>query len=216
AELERFAKEYKEKIGLPFSCLISPMSVTEEKMAMMVDAGLIYVQMGVESASTRMQELFNRKMMHNGRMMEAIRIINSFKARLYPPSYDFLLDVPGETDSDIIDSLHFISDIPKPYRLQPFELIPYPGTEMYRLAKEKGLIEDEHRQIYNRSYTMRKVTYLNLLFALCRTGHFPHALLKILLSKPALLCLNSRTARPFIRLIYSSGKALRKKRRRIC
>lgn len=212
AELERFAKEYKEKIGLPFSCLISPMSVSEEKMAMMVDAGLIYVQMGVESASVRMQELFNRKMMHNERMMKAIRIINSFKDSLYPPSYDFLLDVPGETDNDIIDSLRFISDIPKPYRLQPFELIPYPGTEIYRLAKEKGLIEDEHRQIYNRSYTMRKATYLNLLFALCRTGRFPHLLLKILISRPALICFNNKPAQPLIRFLYGVGKALRSKK----
>ncbi|CAK8716546.1 Cobalamin-binding protein [Candidatus Electrothrix laxa] len=211
-ELERFAKEYKEKIGLPFSCLISPMSVTEEKMTMMVDAGLIYVQMGVESASVRMQELFNRKMMHNERMMKAIHIINSFKDKLYPPSYDFLLDVPGETDSDIVDSLRFISDIPKPYRLQPFELIPYPGTEIYRLAKEKGLIEDEHRQIYNRSYTMRKATYLNLLFAFCRTGHFPHVLLKILISKPALICLNNKPIQPLIRFIYALGKAFRVKK----
>ena len=111
--------------------------MTREKMEMMVDAGLIYVQMGVESGSKKMQKLFNRQMMHNKRMMDAIHIINEFKDKLYPPSYDFLLDVPGETDRDILESLHFISNIPKPYRLQPFELIPYPGTEMYAIAMEK-------------------------------------------------------------------------------
>ncbi len=214
AELAQFAREYKEKIGLPFSCLISPMSVTREKMAMMVDAGLIYVQMGVESASKKMQGIFNRQMMHNDRMIQAIGIINEFKDRLYPPSYDFLLDVPGETDSDILDSLHFISNIPKPYRLQPFELIPYPGTEMYNIAKQQGLIVDEHRQIYNRSYTMRKPTYLNLLFSLCRTGRFPHFLLKILLSRPCLLLFNNRFARPLVSLLYNTGKLIRRKTRK--
>lgn len=211
-ELSRFAKEYKERINLPFSCLISPMSVTKEKMEMMVDAGLIYVQMGVESGSKKMQKLFNRQMMHNKRMMDAIHIINEFKDKLHPPSYDFLLDVPGETDRDILESLHFISNIPKPYRLQPFELIPYPGTEMYAIAMDKGLIQDEHQQIYNRSYTMRKPTYLNLLFALCRTGHFPHSLLKLLISRPALILFNNRLARPFVRFLYAAGKGLRSKK----
>ncbi len=212
-ELEYFAREYKKKISLPFSCLISPMSVTREKMAMMVDAGLIYVQMGIESGSEKMQQLFNRKMMHNVKMMEAIHIINEFSEQLYPPSYDFLLDVPGETDQDILDSLKFITEIPKPYRLQPFELIPYPGTEMFTLAMKQGLIQDEHKQIYNRSYTMRKPTYLNLLFALCRKGRFPHILLRLLISKPALFLMNNKVVRPLVSLFYSTGKLLRKMKR---
>lgn len=213
-ELAQFAGEYKEKIGLPFSCLISPMSVTQDKMALMVDAGLIYVQMGIESASARMQHLFNRQMMHNERMMAAIRIINSFKDRLKPPSYDFLLDVPGECDDDIVASLRFIADIPKPYRLQPFELIPYPGTKLYQVAKQDGRLHDEHQQIYNRSYTMRQPTYLNLLFALCRTGRFPHALLKPLISRPALAILNSRWCAPLFRILYRTGKTLRRRGRK--
>lgn len=210
-ELSSFATEYKEKIGLPFSCLISPMSVTPEKMALMVDAGLIYVQMGVESGSLRMQRIFNRQMMHNERMMAAIHIINSFKDRLKHPSYDFLLDVPGERDEDIVASLRFIADMPKPYRLQPFELIPYPGTKLYEVAKQDGRLHDEHGQIYNRSYTMRKPTYLNLLFALCRTGRFPHPLLKLLISRPALAILNSHWCAPLFRFLYQMGKGLRRR-----
>ncbi len=213
-ELARFAVEYKQEIGLPFSCLISPMSVTRDKMAMMIDAGLIYVQMGVESGSARMQRVFNRQMMTNDRMMQAIRIVNSFKDRLKPPSYDFLLDVPGERDDDIVASLRFIADIPKPYRLQPFELIPYPGTKLYEVAKQDGRLHDEHRQIYNRSYTMRQPTYLNLLFTLCRTGRFPHSLLKVLISRPVLTILNNHWCAPLFRLLYQAGKALRRRGRK--
>ncbi|OQX17840.1 MAG: B12-binding domain-containing radical SAM protein [Desulfobulbaceae bacterium A2] len=212
-DLAQFAAEYKDKIALPFSCLISPMSVTSEKMSMMVDAGLIYVQMGVESGSRAMQQLFNRQMMHNERMMQAIHIINSFKKKLKPPSYDFLLDVPGETSEDIVDSLRFIANIPKPYRLQPFELIPYPGTKLYDIAKKEGLIHDEHNQIYNRSYTMRQPTYLNLLFALCRTGRFPHQILKLLISRPALMLFNHRIFSPLVSLLYRAGKSLRRRGR---
>ena len=92
--------------------------------------------MGVESGSKRIQELFNRKQMDNERLMKAFRIINKYKDRMYPPSYDFILDVPYETDMDKVDSLKLIAEIPKPFHLQPFSLVLYPGTKLYEQARE--------------------------------------------------------------------------------
>lgn len=205
-DLREFARQYKEKIGLPFSCLVSPLSVTEEKMALLVDAGLVYVQMGVESASPRMQEIYNRKHMPNARMMKAVRIINKFKDRMVPPSYDFLIDAPYETLDDKIDSLRFISNIPKPYRLQPFVLILYPGTQLYLMAKRDGLISDEQREIYNKSYTMRAPTYPNLLITLARKGRFPGPLLKLLIRKPVVHFFNRPALKRLVTLLYFGMK----------
>lgn len=209
-ELRDFCREYKSGVGLPFSCLVSPLSVTEEKMKLLVDANLIYVQMGVESGSVRMQELFGRKKMNNSRMSEAIRIINSFKDRMHPPSYDFLVDVPWETTQDKVDSLHFISEIPKPFRIQPFTLILYPGTRLYELANRSGMITDEIRDIYNKTYVMREANYLNLLLVLSREGKFPARLLKLLISPSLLSVLNSKTMQPFFSRLYRGIKAIHK------
>lgn len=209
-EIQEFCRLYKEKIHLPFSCLISPMSVTEDKMSILVDAGLVYVQMGIESGSARMQALFNRKHINNERMMNAIRVINTFRERMYPPSYDFLMDVPGETEADRIDSLRFISDIPKPYRLQPFTVILYPGCKLYTIAKEQGLIQDERREIYNKTYTMRTPDYLNLLMSVSKGGKMPGGLLKILISRPVVGILNSGAFRPLIRTLYGAMKGVRR------
>ena len=200
--IKEFASQYKEKIQLPFSCLISPLSVTEEKMSLLVDAGLVYVQMGIESGSVRMQQLYNRKMMNNERMMKAIRIVNKFKDKMYPPNYDFLVDVPFETDQDRVDSLRFIADIPKPFHLQPFTLILYPGTLLYEKAKEKAFSINDDRDIYEKTYTMRKPDYLNLLMTLSKTGKFPGALLKILISPPLLNIFNSRVLKPMVKNVY--------------
>lgn len=207
-DLELFCSEYKARIGLPFSCLVSPLSVTEEKMRMLVDAGLIYVQMGVESGSTRMQELFGRKNMNNSRMKKAVEIINKFKDKMHAPSYDFLVDVPWETTQDKVDSLRFISDIPKPFRIQPFTLILYPGTRLYEIAKETGMIGDEMKEIYNKTYVMREPNYLNLLLVLSRDGKFPSALLKFLISPPVLAVFNSKPMKPVFRAIYLGTRAL--------
>jgi len=200
--LKEFVTQYKTKIGFPFSILASPPSVTEEKMSLLVDAGLIYLQMGIESGSVRMQKLYNREFMDNKMMMQAITIINKFKDKIYPPSYDFLVDVPFETDEDKIDSLKFISDIPKPFRLQPFTLILYPGTLLYEMAKENVLVIDEHKDIYEKTYTMRKPEYLNLLMKLSSKGNFPSPLLQLLISSPMVNILNSNALKPLIKIVY--------------
>lgn len=207
SDIEYFCQEYKKKIDLPFSCLVSALSITEKKLAMLVEAGLIYVQMGVESGSARMQKQFMRGHINNEKMMKAITLLNTFKDRMFPPSYDFLLDVPGETDEDRIDSLRFIADIPKPYRLQPFTLILYPGTHLYNLAMEQGIIKDERKEIYNKTYAMYSRNYLNMLFSLAKNGKFPSLLLKIAITPPAVMIFNSRILQPIIAACYGVLRA---------
>jgi anaerobic magnesium-protoporphyrin IX monomethyl ester cyclase len=200
--LEHFCKEYSEKIRLPFSCLGSPLTITEKKMELLVDSGLIYIQVGLESGSRAIQELFNRKNMSNEIMMRAITVINRYKDKMFPPSYDFLLDVPYETDGDKIESLRFISQIPKPYHLQPFSLVLYPGTKLYQMAKSDGFIKDDRLQIYSKSYTMREPGYLNLLMTLARGGRFPGPLLSFMVNKQVVSILNSNSLKPFFRYVY--------------
>jgi radical SAM superfamily enzyme YgiQ (UPF0313 family) len=214
ASIREFCGAYKEQIGLPFSCLASPLTVTEEKMRLLVDAGLIYVQMGIQTGSARIQELFNRQQMSNERVMKAIRIINAHRERMFPPSYDFILDVPYETDQDVVESLRLIAQIPKPYQLQPFALVLYPGTKLHQMATRDGFVADERRQVYAKSYTMREANYLNLLMALAKGGRFPSPLLKLLVNPPLVTIFNSRALRPFFRLLYASLKSAKHLARR--
>jgi anaerobic magnesium-protoporphyrin IX monomethyl ester cyclase len=200
--LEEFCREYKEKIGLPFSCLASPLTVNEEKMKLLVDAGLIYVQMGIQTGSSKIQELFNRKTMSNEKVMQAVRIINAYKKKMFPPSYDFILDVPYETEKDVIESLKLIAQFPKPFQLQPFALVLYPGTKLHEMATRDGLVRDERKEVYAKSYTMREPNYLNLLMTLAKGGKFPSTALKFLVSSPLVEILNSRALRPFFKWLY--------------
>jgi len=217
--LRILCEEYKSKIGLPFSCLASPMTVTEDKMELLVDAGLFYLQMGIETGSRRIQKIFNRGSMTNERMMRAIRIINRYKDRMFPPSYDFIMDVPYETDKDKVDTLRFISEIPKPFQLQPFSLVLYPETKLYGMAKRDGFILDEKRQIYSKSYSVREPNYLGLLVSIAKYGHFPSHIMKFLIKDHIVRVLNSDPMKPFFRFLFSRLKgiyhylkAVRKKR----
>ena len=212
AALEEFCREYKKRIGLPFTCLASPATITEEKMAMLVDAGLVYVQMGIQTGSAKIQGLFNREQMSNERVMRAARIMNRYRDRMYPPSYDFILDVPYESDRDVLDSLRLIARLPKPYKLQPFALILYPGTRLHEMATRDGLIGGERREDFAQGNTMRKANFPNLLFALAKEGRFPGSLLQVLVSPPVAGVLNSRPLRPFFRLLYRALRSVKQHR----
>jgi len=205
-EIEKFSLLYKEKIGLPFFCLGSPMTINEEKMEALIDAGLYCIQMGLETGSSRIQAIFNRKYMPNEKMLKAAKIINKYNHKMLPPHYDLIIDVPYETDEDKLDTLKLILDLPKPYNLQPFSLVIYPETELYIMAEKDGLIKDEKIQIYNKMYSTREENYLNLLIVMCKNGKFPHPLLRVLISKPALLLLNNRFMKTINKWLFIFAK----------
>jgi radical SAM superfamily enzyme YgiQ (UPF0313 family) len=208
--IREFCREYKTRIGLPFTCLGSPATVTREKMDALVDAGMVYMQMGVQTGSPRIQALFNRQAMGNDKMLAAMAVINASKDRMLPPSYDFILDTPYETLEDRLESVRFVAKIPKPFRLQPFSLVLYPGTKLAAMAAADGLLTDERRDVYTKSYTMRRPDYVNFLILLAKGGRFPSRLLALCAATPVARALSARMLAPLWRLAFAvAGPAKR-------
>lgn len=208
-DIQSFCNDYQKEIGFPFSCLASPLTMSQEKMECLVNAGLIYIQMGIQSGSARIQELFNRKAMNNTVMLSAAHIIHQYREKIHPPSYDFILDVPYETVMDKIESLRLIAQLPKPFRLQPFSLVLYPGTHLYKMAKADGLIRNEATDIYTKSYTMRSPTYTNFLILLSKNGKFPSWLLRCLSAYAIVSVMESRRFHPLFKTIFNGVKHLK-------
>lgn len=182
-DLLKFAREYKRRVGDPFYLLGSPGTITEEKYAAMVDAGLLCIQMGVEHGSKRIQKIFKRSTMGNDKILKSAEVITKYTDRTAPPQYDLVYDLAYETLDDKLDTLRLISELPKPYRLQVFSVIYYPGTSLHTLAVEDGLVYDERDEIYDRMYSERHDSYTNTLLFLARTGKMPHSLLKVLIDR---------------------------------
>ena len=172
-DLERFAELYRERVGLPFYLLASPTSLTDEKYRMLVDAGLHHVQMGIETGSHRIQQLFQRKHMANEKVVRAAEIIARYADRTQVPYYDFITRIPWEDDRDRRETLRLVAQLPKPFRLQLFSLVLYPATVAYDRARDEGLVRDEESQIYDAMYQVREDTYLNLVLSLASKGLVP-------------------------------------------
>lgn len=204
-DIREFCRQYKARVGLPFSCLGSPATISRDKLDALVAAGLVYLQMGVQTGSPRIQALFNRQAMGNEKMLAAMAVINAYKDRMLPPSYDFILDTPYETLDDRLDSVRFIAKIPKPFRLQPFSLVLYPGTKLAAMAAADGLLTDERHEVYTKSYTRRRADYVNLLILLAKGGRFPSRLLALCAARPVARLLSARVFDPLWRLAFATA-----------
>jgi coproporphyrinogen III oxidase-like Fe-S oxidoreductase len=136
--------------------------------------------MGIETACDRTRKLY-RRTTTNETVLQAAKNINKFKKSV-TAIYDFILDNPYETKEDIAETLKFILKIPRPFHLQLFSLIFFPGTELYTIAKRDGIITDEEKDVYRKQFQFIQIRYLNLIFYLFNYG-VPNFLIKLLLNR---------------------------------
>lgn len=188
--VKEFSELYKKQIGLPFQCLAGPTTITDEKMDLFVDAGMKNIQVGIQAASERILELYNRPTTIK-QLEKAVMTIHKYIPAIHPPIYDFILDNPYETKDEIIETLEFIQRIPQPFFLQIFSLVFFPGTKLYDMAIKDRIIKDPFKDIIHKQYNLRNINYLNILFSFLGHGA-PKTLTNLLLKKPAIKVLDNR------------------------
>lgn len=165
-EIKEFCAGYKKEIGLDLTVTgATPATLTREKLAPLVDAGLSIIRMGIQTGSKRTKKMYKRRY-SNDQIEKAARVINEFKDRLKLPAYDVILDNPWEKDADLIETLFLLSRIPPPYYLSLFSLTFYPETELYEKAKKCGLIKNDLDDVYRKYFHDCRKIYLNKLFFL--------------------------------------------------
>jgi len=165
-EIGEFCTKYKKNIGLPFTIGgITPTTFDREKLLLLVDAGLIGVRIGIQTGSERTKRMYKRYY-SNEQVEEVAKKLNEFKDKIKVIGYDIILDNPWEKDEDLVETLMLLSKLPRPYFLNLYSLTFYPETELYKLAKNEGLISDETKDIKKKWMYDFKKSYLNKLFIL--------------------------------------------------
>ncbi len=206
-DLEKFARMYKERIGLPFSCLVSPVALTEDKLELLIDAGLGAVQMGVQTMSSNTTRMYQRQFISQERILQAMNLLLQYKDRLGTPHYDFIIENPFESLEQELETLRFIADLPRPYLIRPFSLHLFPGTELFRRAEEQGIIPKEG-DMGERWHHIKATSfsYTKVLFRVSKRPVLPGWVLKILTTQPLPQVLGRKCFEP---LIYRAFVLLR-------
>jgi len=134
--VEALARELG-KLGITWSCNAKA-NVPRKTLEVMKDNGLRLLLVGYESGNQ--QILFNIK---KGMRVEFARRFTKDCHELGIVIHGtFILGLPGETKETIQETLDFAKEI-NPHTIQVSLAAPYPGTFLYRQAKENGWLFNE-------------------------------------------------------------------------
>jgi anaerobic magnesium-protoporphyrin IX monomethyl ester cyclase len=167
--MDEFTDLYIKEIGLPFVVTgLIPNYVKEEKLRLLIHAGMNRVRMGIQSGSQAILDFYDRPT-PIGRVRDACTILNQFKDYMIPPAFDIILDNPIETVEDNRATLDLIYEMPRPYTLNVFSLRIIPNTRMSDSLEERGVSIDDIRK----PYTQPRPTLSNILVFLMAAFPLP-------------------------------------------
>jgi radical SAM superfamily enzyme YgiQ (UPF0313 family) len=128
----------------------------DEMLAALKDAGLFSIKYGVETAD---QELLNeiKKNISIADVVDGIERTKKFGIKVH---LTFTFGLPSDTPETIENTIQLACRVPAD-TVQFSISTPYPGTEMYRMYKEKGWLTNENWEEYLGSHK-----------AVARTEHF--------------------------------------------
>jgi radical SAM superfamily enzyme YgiQ (UPF0313 family) len=170
-EMKDFSALYKSRVHKPLMVTgVTPSTIKRDKIETLVDAGLVELRMGIESASEQMRKEYKRPQTEN-KVRNAAALLSEFGDRL-TPYYDLIIDNPWEKEESEVETLKFMTRLPQPFELILYSLTFYPGTDVYDQAKAEGLIKDDIEDVYRKYYHSFRPTYLNSLFEILT--HYAH------------------------------------------
>lgn len=210
-EIAEFARRYKEEINLPFWCYVSPNSITEEKLDLLVDAGLCKIELGIQSGSDSINKnLYNRRI-SNELVVKAATILSKRKDKIVCANYQVIFCNPYETRQDILDTISLVSSLPSPFRLQVFPLQFFPASGLFDKASKDGFLDQKELVNYQNFEKGMELNnnepYLNYILCMMKgnstpdkIGMLPRTVLPMLLSRAAIkLFSNKFLLRAFIK-----------------
>lgn len=209
AEIRKFSDVWQAEVGLPFRAQCSPTTINEQKYEALIEAGLCFTELGIQTGSSETMRMYKRGMT-NEQLLKAVHIITKYKDYIQIPDYHMILDNPWESTEDMMKGLRLLWTLPPPYNLLPSSLVPYPGTEFYHKAIEDGFVHDEFNQIYRKEFHSPNGSYLNFLFFLTLFNGLPKEITQFLGQDRFVRVLNQRKYDRFWGGVYRMGENVRK------
>lgn len=138
SRLEKLCEGFKER-KITWDCDTRVNLVNKEMLKMMAQSGCKKIAFGVESGSQRILDLIHKRI-----TLDEIRQAFSWahQAGLITTAFLMIGSHPSETKEDIEASFKLIKEI-DPELMALAVAVPYPGTELYQVMKEKGYIFEE-------------------------------------------------------------------------
>lgn len=169
-----FLPLYKERINLPYSCLIRANNFSDDTGRLLKDTSCHFVQFGIESANDRLRKEVLNKKIEKKHIIDASLILKKYRIKFGTFN---MLNIPTETFDqgfETIELNRFIhTSLPWCSVIQP-----YPGTGLAEYARSIGLLDDKGLEGIQGSYfnrgllwnrdSKRLIRMQKLFFFLCK------------------------------------------------
>ena len=186
--IEEFVREYPKRIGLPFDILLNPNIYDAKQLRQLKSAGLIHVQVGVQSASESELAVDYNRTGSNEMILDLAQKLQGIGIEM---TFDVILDNPLAKEKDKRAMLDFLLKLPHPFSLFLYSLTVFPKSEIAEKLLSVGLVTKEDiegqatksfRQFrltldYPRSKTD---TFFAALITLTSKRFLPRALIRVL------------------------------------
>jgi len=107
----------------------------EEIIKLLKQAGLDFFIIAVETGSPEMQKRINKNI-NLDKVREVVKIMKKYDLQI---GISWMLGFPKETMEQINETLNFAREL-KVFHNQFFSVLPYPGTQLFKEAKEANLL----------------------------------------------------------------------------
>jgi len=145
--VEEFSRKYKEQIGLPFSCLVRANYVKQDILKMLKEAGCYRISLGIEAGNDIVRNKILKRDMSKEEIINAARLIRKVGIKLLTFN---ILAIPGGSFKTDWETLQLNIKCRPNYAGVSF-MHPFPRTQIYNYAKEKGLLDEKHAQLIEAS-----------------------------------------------------------------
>ena len=137
-EMRELAETYPNKVGIPFECMVSPRQINEEKVALAAKAGMLQIDVGLETGSEKIRrEVFKRTVSNETQMQAAVAINRHARGSAL---YFLILGNPYEERQDLLNGVRFLEKLPPPFSVRTYNLVFIPGTPLFDRACQEGII----------------------------------------------------------------------------
>lgn len=183
--IKKFSSKWQEEVRMPFHVMgLFPRAFNEEKFNYLMSAGLRRVRTGIQAGSERVRREVYKRRYTNDELIELSRKISRRSTSMSLSDYDFMLDLPWESDEEKIEGLRLLSRLEPPFTINCYHFMFMPSTELTEQAKAEGIFDSDFDRAVDENYdpVNNEPTYINLLYFLYMVVHIPPSILKYLIS----------------------------------
>jgi anaerobic magnesium-protoporphyrin IX monomethyl ester cyclase len=138
--MEEFLVEYPKRVNLPFECMLIPPMLRPQMLKRLQEVGLVRVQTGIESGSTKESKEIHNRAPGNVNILKFAAANKELKLNIV---YDIIVDNPHATEEMKIETAEFLLELPGPYDIFFYSLNYFPGTALTKSSLAAGTLDPE-------------------------------------------------------------------------